>query len=541
MLHDALIAIGLLIIVGKLAEGLFNRLRLNSIIAYAATGIVLGPVLGIIEPSAYLTTLLGIGIFIFFFVIGLEEIDIAGFVKAIRGRFFVAASLSALLSFLTALAVTSDLFFDFGLDLPDFSDSMAVAGVLALSSLGLVAKVLADEGRLRDRVGIEIFSTVFIAELIALLMVGFMIGEDISHPSVESGAILIAQVVGFVVAAWFLSKYVFPNVIVFLRRFLDAPELSFGLTLGGLFLMVQAAEQFGLHGALGALLFGAALAGLPHQVRRDILPGIRSVGEGLFVPLFFASAGLHFSLSFTSLPTSTIVALVLVPLAGKFVGAFVGTYAARLDNPLALGAGLMAKGVAEIALLLVLLESDVIGTDVFSLLVLIMCGYILITPPVLSYVVSRAKREEETSDSVPQFLANFALDGVVVDDMLDRARRQPTPDISVREFADRWIVGHQDDYVVKENGEAVGVVSLSRLRYLPKESWAQTPLAKVMRRETPVSWPDEPVEDALQRMNESSLSALPVVQRDSQRLIGVLTRQDVLDLIALGAKGRGGP
>ena len=68
---------------------------------------------------------------------------------------------------------------------------------------------------------------------------------------------------------------------------------------------------------------------------------------------------------------------MLVPLAGKFAGAFVGTYVTRIDAPFALAAGLMSKGVAEIAFLLVLLESGTIEKDVFSLLVLIMFGYIL--------------------------------------------------------------------------------------------------------------------------------------------------------------------
>ena len=538
MPQEALLTIGLLIVVGKLAEGLFNRLRLNSVIAYVTAGIVLGPVLDVVEPSDELTTLLGIGIFIFFFVIGFDEIDIAAFMRAIRGRLFVAASLSTLLSFLAALAVTSNLVFDFGLGLDSFSDAMAVAGVLALSSLGLVAKVLADEGRLRERVGVEIFGIVLIAELIALLVVGFTIREDVDAPSLESCAILVAEVVGFVVAAWFLSKYAFPFLVMFLRRFLNATQLSFGLTLGGLFLMVEAAELCGLHGALGALLFGAALTGMPYQVRRDVLLGIRSVGEGLFVPLFFASAGLYFNLSFTSLPTATIVALVVVPLAGKFIGAFIGTYAARLDNPLAMGVGLMAKGVAEVALLLVLLEQGVIGADVFSLLALIMCGYILITPPVLSIAVDKAKPSLKAPDHMPQFLANFALDGMAVDDILDRAQRQPSPDLSVREFADQWIVDHQDDYVVAENGEPAGVVSLRMLRYLPKDSWAQTPLSKVMRSEMVVTWPDEPVEDALQRMAENSQSALPVVERNTNRLIGVVTMRDTLELITLEARGR---
>ena len=48
--------------------------------------------------------------------------------------------------------------------------------------------------------------------------------------------------------------------------------------------------------------------------------------------------------------------------------------------------GLMAKGVAEVALLLVLLETGVIGRDVFSLLVLIMFGCILLTPPAIDAV-----------------------------------------------------------------------------------------------------------------------------------------------------------
>ena len=50
----------------------------------------------------------------------------------------------------------------------------------------------------------------------------------------------------------------------------------------------------------------------------------------------------------------------------------------------------MAKGVAEIALLLILLGSGVIGQDVFSLLVLIMFGYILVTPYALGFAVRRA-------------------------------------------------------------------------------------------------------------------------------------------------------
>ena len=538
MIEEALLSIGLLVVVAKLAEGVLRRFRVNSIVAYTATGILLGPVAGIIQPTGEIQILLGIGIFLLFFLIGLDELDISGFMAAIRGRYFVAATLSVLVPMLAAMAVTSDIVHDFGLGL-DFSESIALAGILSLTSLGVAAKVLVDEGHLREPIGIRIFTTALIAELIALLLVGFSIGEHTHQMSWSGVFILLAQIAAFTVVTWILASRVIPPLIMLLQRFLYVPQLSFGLLLGGLFLTVAGAAKMGLHGSLGALLFGAALSGMPYQVRRDIAPGMRSAAEGLFVPLFFAAAGLHMSLSFTGLPVLTIAALVFVPLVGKFAGALIGALVARLDTPFALATGLMAKGVAEVALLLVLLETGVIGQDVFSLLVLIMFGYILLTPPAINAVIRRSRSSEPVSshDPVPPSLARFALNDITVGDVLDFRRNFPGPAQSVRAFADRWIVPHQQDYVIADNGDLAGIVSLSMLRYVPKESWSTTRVSRIMRRNPPLASPDEPVEDVLQRMTERSLTAMPVMDRESGKFMGAITSQEILDLIVAEARG----
>ncbi len=88
---------------------------MSSIAAYTAAGILLGPVAGIVVPTSKLQVFLGIGVFILFFLVGLDEIDIPGFVSTIRGRFFYAATLSVVISMVAAMIVTSDLF---GVDLP---------------------------------------------------------------------------------------------------------------------------------------------------------------------------------------------------------------------------------------------------------------------------------------------------------------------------------------------------------------------------------------------------------------------------------------
>ncbi len=538
MAFDVIFSVGLLIVVAKLLEGVLRRFRLSSIVAYTVAGIALGPVAGLIEPTQELQVLLGIGIFLFFFLIGLDEIDISGFIATIRGRFFVAATLSVLISLLLALSVTSDIFFDFGLGL-NFTEALALSGIFSLSSLGLVSKVLADEGHLRKPIGIQIFVTVLIAELIALLVVGFTIGEHVTDLNLFSILILLAKIVGFTLVTWVLSSRVVPPLIMLLKRSLHVPQLSFGLLIGGLFVVVGISEAVGAHGSLGALLFGAALSGLPYQLRQEIVPGMRSAAEGLFVPLFFASAGLHLSLSFTELPVATILALVSIPLVGKFAGSLVGAFVSRLEMPFALATGLMAKGVAEIALLLVLLETGTIGDDVFSLLVLIMFAYILLAPTVINYAVIRAKPSEHTTlpGSIPASLARFALDDITVIDILDRTRSYPNPNLSVRKFVDQWIIPQQHDYLIVENGTVSGIVSLGMLRYLPKDAWSSTQLGSVVRRKTPLARPDEPVEDVLQRMTESTLTVMPVVEEESEEFLGMVTSQDVLDLITLEARG----
>ncbi len=552
--HDAilkaLLSIGALIVVAKLIEGALSRVGVNSIVAYTVAGIVLGPITGLVEITEYIEIFLSIGVFIFFFLIGLDEIDIPGFMSTVRGRYFVAATVSVVMSILVALTVTADLF-GVGIKLGigeagepvtlEFSKALSLAGILSLSSLGLVAKVLADKGLLKELIGLRIFTAVIIAEVIALLIVGLTIGGESEPVSVLGILTLLGQIAGFTAVIWLLSAKLLPRVMALLQRFLDVPELSYGLLIGGLFLVVVAAERIGLHGSLGALLFGAALSGLPNRMREDIMPGMRSTAEGLFVPLFFASAGLYLDFSFIDLPVFTIAALLFVPMGGKILASLVGTFLARLDTPIVLSAGLMGKGVAEIALLLVLFDTKVIEKDIFSLLVIIMFGYIVLMPPIISLAVSRAKTPDSPSQPkimVPAF-ARHALAGVTVGSVLDRTREYPDTDVTVREFLNDWLVPYHDDYLVMERGEPVGTVSLTRVNFRRRVffwrrgSFADTPIGALMRRGPPHANPDEPIQDALERMAASSMSIIPVMDRNTGQFLGMVSSDEILELVAL--------
>ena len=105
----------------------------------------------------------------------MDEIDISGFVETLRGRFFLAASVAFLVPLGISLPVTYYL-----LDLTVFN-AIAIAGLISLSSLGVVASVLKDMDHLREPLGLEIFTTVVMVELVGLLVVGFSL-EELESP-----------------------------------------------------------------------------------------------------------------------------------------------------------------------------------------------------------------------------------------------------------------------------------------------------------------------------------------------------------------------
>ena len=106
MIED-LLPIGLLIVVARLLECLLDRIGLSSIVAYTAAGILLVPVAGIVEPTSKLQVFLVIGVFILFFLVGLDEIDIPGLAATIRGRFFCATILGAVAGIVSPAWLTS--------------------------------------------------------------------------------------------------------------------------------------------------------------------------------------------------------------------------------------------------------------------------------------------------------------------------------------------------------------------------------------------------------------------------------------------------
>jgi Kef-type K+ transport system membrane component KefB/CBS domain-containing protein len=526
-MHEVLLQTAALVALAKLAEALAVRMRLSPLAGWVAAGLLLGPVAGWAHPSDGLSLLASLGLALLFFLVGADEMDPAGVVRALRGRTFLAVSAALLPPFAAGLWAASHL----GLPVPV---GIVLAGVLALTSLGVVATVLSDAGALRAGAGLHVFTLVAVLELALLLVVGsaLRVGAEGHAFGWAEGGLLAARIVGFAAVAWTLAAWVMPWVLLRLRRWVDVPQLALGVVMGGLLAAFVLSEEAGLHGSLGALLFGMALSGLPRSLRSELLPPARGIASGLFVPLFFATAGLRVDASFLDLPLMTVAVVLVAAVPAKAAGAALAGMLAPTGYRLATAAGLMGKGVAELALLVVMAEAGLIGQPLFALLSVVMLGYILLAPASISWAARRAQSGAGQARPVPPSYARYALTGLTAADAMGHEKALPHENLTLAEFMERWTEGGRREYAVaKEDGTLAGVFPMTSVQDVPRERWAETPIARLLRRRGPVASPDVPLDEVLEAMAIHRVGTVPVVDADSRALLGEITSSSVVALL----------
>ena len=223
--------------------------------------------------------------------------------------------------------------------------AIVLGGVTYVSSSGIVAKVLSEQGWTGNRETPAVLSVLVIEDLVMALYLpvaaALLVGKgDLGSLAPALGGVAIVVVV--LGAA--------TRIEVGVSRFVfSRSDESLLLTILGMTIFIAgSAEVFGLSAAVAALLVGIVLSGPAAEAAHGLLAPMRD----LFAALFFAFVGL--SVDPASIPPvlAPASALALVTLATKFVTGWIG--AARLDVGLRgrtrAGAMLSPRGEFSIAI-----------------------------------------------------------------------------------------------------------------------------------------------------------------------------------------------
>jgi CBS domain-containing protein len=105
-------------------------------------------------------------------------------------------------------------------------------------------------------------------------------------------------------------------------------------------------------------------------------------------------------------------------------------------------------------------------------------------------------------------------------------------DLTLQELVDqRILAGGERCFLVERDGDTLGLITLHRIKGVPRPEWATTSAAQAM---IPLEQlkrldPDTELWAALQMMDRNGVNQLPVGR--GHRVVGLLTREDVISFM----------
>lgn len=385
-------------------------LRQPQVIGEMIAGIVLGPSLfGVVAPGLQhhlfppesqpiLNVVSQLGISIYMFLVGLD-FRADDFRSNVRGA--VAVSLSGIVvPFVIAIVATPAL-----MSVPDlftagvsrFNATLFFGSAIAITAFPVLARIIHDRGIAGSAIATLCLAAAAIGDAIAWCVVAIVLaslgaGAGIALTAIGGGLLMSAVLI-----------LVGPRLFAPLGRAAERDHAAgrrvsptiLAVALMLCMLSAWVSDAIGLHAVFGAFLAGTVMPrGAFAERLRTVLEPFTVV---FLLPVFFTYSGLHTQLTLVSSPALLPIAvgILAASIFGKFVACYVAALAAGQGNARALGIGALmnARGLTELIIVNIGLQAGIIGTALFSMLVLMAVVTTLMASPLFELVYGRGARQ----------------------------------------------------------------------------------------------------------------------------------------------------
>lgn len=392
LLH-VLLALVMVILVGRLLARAFAWLGQPPVIGEVLAGILLGPsLLGKISPAAldyllpadvagYLGLIAQLGIILYMFTVGLE-FDAAVLHKQAQAAVAISHA-SILAPFVLGSALALVLY-------PHLAPSQVPFTVFALflgasmsvTAFPVLARILTDRKLNKSPLGVVALACAAIDDVTAWCLLAFVVG--VAQAQVTSALVVCLLTLAYIAAVFLVVR---PLVARFVPH--GEGHLSQGMVVATFLALLVSAfltEAIGIHAVFGAFLIGAVI---PHDsaVAREFSHKLGDLVSIVLLPAFFALTGLRTEIGLISGLENWLWCglIILVATLGKFGGSLA---AARLvgqnwRDATALGILMNTRGLMELIVLNIGLDLGLITPRLFAMMVVMALATTLITTPLL--------------------------------------------------------------------------------------------------------------------------------------------------------------
>ena len=370
-----------LLLAAIVAVPLFRRLGLVAVLAYLATGVLLGPDgIGMVSDPDRILAASEIGVVMLLFVIGLE-LSPARLVLMRRPVFGAGGAQVFLSALLLGAALLA-----FGLHWK----GALVAGLgLALSSTAVGLQLLAERKQLGSDFGKLAFAILLFQDLVAIPLLavipllGGIRNETLTWP-------MVGHALGALALVWFGGRLLMHRALRVVAG-TQTPEVFTATALLAVLGSAWIMQQAGLSPGLGAFMAGVLLADSEyrHELESQINPF-----KGLLLGLFFIAVGMGIDLDRIAAEPGLVVSGVALLLLVKFAVLFgVGRLAGLATrSALMLGGTLWLGGEFAFVVFHETLRVGLLSVDNHDRLVAIV-GVSMALMPLLMLALERRMRD----------------------------------------------------------------------------------------------------------------------------------------------------
>lgn len=269
---------------------------------------------------------------------------------------------------------------------------------MCVSAIPVIAKTLMDMGLLHRNVGQLTLAAGMIDDAFGWFMLSIV--SAMATTGLRAGNVLVslACLLAVVIFALTVGRPLVRHAFRLTSRNEEDPGPSVATAAVLLLLAAAATHAMGLEAVFGAFVCGI-LIGSAGGIDPARLAPLRTVVLSGFAPIFFATAGLRMDLTSLTDPMVLLsgLGILTVAIIGKFVGAYAGARASKLNRweALALGAGLNARGVIEVVVAMVGLRLGILSVEVYTIVVLVAIVTSLMAPPILRWAMARVEQTAE--------------------------------------------------------------------------------------------------------------------------------------------------
>ncbi|MFA6172243.1 MAG: cation:proton antiporter [Kiritimatiellales bacterium] len=367
-----------------------QRLKLPALVGEISAGCLIGPaVLNWVGVSQPLDMLAELGAVLLLFSVGLETR-----VEELRkvGRAAVLVGVSGIvLPFIFGAAWAHWQ----GLDL---AKSLFVASAFVATSAGVTARVLQDLGVLSKSYSRVILGAAIIDDILAMLLLGGVTAiqgggsVDVAHLSV-----IVLQAIGFIVVVGWVG----PKLLRRSSALLDAPISPFSpltIALAICLALADMASFLGLAAIIGAFLAGMVAA---ETRQRELLNHQLQPILAFLVPFFFVITGVKVNLAVLGDVSmlGTLAIVVLLAVAGKFIGCGLAAWSLGRKPALIVGAGMVPRGDVGIIVASLGQQAGVISNEIYAVIIAMVLLTSVIAPPMLALLLIGESRDAKESEN----------------------------------------------------------------------------------------------------------------------------------------------